>query len=185
MSRTIGIIAEDLSDVEIAQILARKISRKPLGFKHFVGRGCGKIRSKCRGWARVLEDRGCTGVVVIHDLDQHNEQELRLALEQELVSCRLRRKAVVIPVREVEAWLLSDEVAIKVALKLAKQPGRISNPQSINRPKEHLRDLIYRCSYHQTTYVNSIHNVKIAKSLSVHTLASRCSSFGPFKAFFE
>jgi hypothetical protein len=185
LSRTIGIIAEDLSDVKITQILARKISRKPLGFKHFVGRGCGKIQSKCKSWSRVLEERGCTGIIVLHDLDQRSEKGLRLALEQELASSRLQNKAVVIPVREIEAWLLSDEVAIKKAFKLPKAPRRISNPQSILRPKEYLRDMVYRCSNHQTTYVNSIHNEKIARLVSIRSLGLRCTSFEPFRTFFE
>jgi uncharacterized protein DUF4276 len=185
VGRVVGIVAEDVSDVNVAKVLARRLSRSPVGFKHFVGRGCGKIAAKCSSWAETLGRRGCTDVVVIHDLDERNEQELRARLNNALAACSVRRKAVVIPIREIEAWFLSDEKALRRALGLWRDPHRVANPQSVPRPKEFLRDLVARNSRTGLVYVNTVHNAKIAAAMSLDIVARKCPSFIPFKSFFS
>ena len=109
----IGIIAEDNSDVAVLRELTLSLLRPhKIGFKRFVGDGCGKLRRKCGAWARILVQQGCPCVVLAHDLDTYNERDLRGALETEIRQCGAKAKLVLIPRREIEAWLLYDGQAI-------------------------------------------------------------------------
>jgi hypothetical protein len=55
-----GIIAEDDSDVAVLRELTLSLLKPSrIGFKHFVGHGCGKLRRKCRAWACNLVRQGC------------------------------------------------------------------------------------------------------------------------------
>src|ERR1700691_5898347 len=66
--------------------------------------------------------------------------------------------------RSLEAWLLADHKAITKTFRFKKGLRKIANPESINRPKEFLRDIIRRGSNNRVVYVNTVHNVKIAQN---------------------
>ena len=66
----VGILAEEDSDVAVVRLLLQKIvPSRSFGVRYFVGHGCGKLRYKCNVWAAQLADRGCSALLVIHDLD--------------------------------------------------------------------------------------------------------------------
>ena len=59
----LGIIAEDYCDVDVLKYLTlRLLHRRGLGFKCFVGKGCGKLKRKCRAWAEVQSARVANGL---------------------------------------------------------------------------------------------------------------------------
>ncbi len=183
MSKTIGFIAEDLSDIEVIKILIKKISSKNYSSAHFVGKGCGPIKKKIPGWTKVFQFKGVDSLLVVHDLDKNNEGELRESLESLVNNTPFHTKAVVIPKEELEAWLLCDEDAIHKALNLEKRPKAILHPEKIVSPKEHLRDLTESHSKgRQKQYVNTIHNKLIAKEISSPKL-NKCPSFTHLKVF--
>ena len=182
MNIPVGIIAEDKSDVDVIDVIIGKSTTARYSTKSFVGNGCGRIRNKCREWAQNLCERGCRLLILVHDLDTNSERELRRALEQALGHSPTQQSIIVIPVREIEAWLLSDHNAIRAALNLRRAVKKIPNPESIARPKEYLRDLVYRISEKKTTYLNTIHNAKIARASEVSNFR-RCESFQPLEDF--
>ncbi len=58
MAMKFGIIAEDKSDVDvIKEFLAKYLKPSEFSVKHFVGQGCGKLKSKCQAWAVNLKKR--------------------------------------------------------------------------------------------------------------------------------
>ncbi len=60
MSKKIGVIAEDNSDIEvIEEILKKHLNSNGFKVKKFVGNGCGKLRNKCDSWTKILIDSGC------------------------------------------------------------------------------------------------------------------------------
>ena len=181
MSSTIGIIAEDKSDICVVnEILERYYSSNSYSIKKYVGNGCGKLRQKCASWADNLIKRGCDYVLVFHDLDRNKETVLRKLLEDKLNETSINDYLIIIPIEEMEAWLLSDPLAIKKTFGLARVPRVISNTETIESPKEYLRNLVWKAG--KVRYLNTAHNVKIAKNVSLKNYR-RCKSFTPLDKY--
>ncbi len=177
----IGVIAEEMNDVEVIRVLTGKfVKENQFSFSHFVGHGCGKVRRKCGAWAKNFLLKGISHLVIIHDLDKWEEIELRKLIEDKIRDSGLKNVIVLIPVEEMEAWLLSDPKALKDVFKMRKIPKVPKFPEKINDPKEYLRDLVINNSKSQ--YLNTIHNPRIAKKISVPNLL-RCSSFAQYPGF--
>ena len=114
MRRSIGVIAEDISDVEVIRaLLAKKAAGSPFTIDKFVGHGCGKIRGKCCQWATTLSRQGCNFLIVLHDLDNKPLSQLSSDLRTALLPSPISKHVIAIPVRSIEAWLLSDNAAIQ------------------------------------------------------------------------
>src|SRR5437588_7930520 len=183
MRNRIGLIAEDRSDIAVINELIKKIAgTKDFVLKGFVGRGCGKIRGKCLQWAQDLKSKGCNSVILLHDLDSRNLLELERQLRESFSPCPIKNNVIIIPVQEIEAWLLSDEKAIQQAMNLRDKVSRVPNPESITDPKSRLGEIIYIRSRKTKRYVNTIHNSRIAASLSIMKVR-RCKSFRPLEQF--
>ncbi len=188
MSSSVGVIAEDTSDVDVIKVLIdRLIRRDRFKVVHFVGHGCGKIMGKCRQWARHLARRGCTRLIVIRDLDRNKVQTLRQELTASLEPSPQERSpirpfVIIIPVRAIEAWLLSDVAAIRRAMRLRSAPKEISNPELEPNPKKRLGEIVYCHSGKTKRYLNTVHNTVIAPHLDLPKLR-RCRSFLPFEQF--
>ncbi len=183
MAKLIGVIAEDMSDVEVIKILLKKMTKKSFTTAQFVGKGCGPLKKKIPGWCKAFKNKGVQAVLVIHDLDKNDAQELRTKLESMLPANVFANATVVIPTEELEAWLLSDEKAIKTAMKLQTSPKKIHHPEQITSPKEYLAALVKQHSKNGLKqYVNAIHNSKIADELLIQHL-NKCASFAEFTAF--
>lgn len=177
----IGVIAEEHNDVEVLEELTGKIINKNnFSFKRFVGHGCGKFRRKCSLWAQNLLDRGCSHLVILHDLDNNNENQLRKILQEQVSSIRFEGCIVLIPVHEIEAWLLADTEAICTIFNIRKKIKLKTKPELIMRPKEELRDIVWR--YGQKRYLHTIHNRKIAQHISIDRL-NACKSFIAYPPF--
>ncbi len=176
-----GIIAEDDSDVAVLRELTLSLLRPyKVGFKRFVGDGCGKLRRKCGAWATNLVGQGCPWIVVVHDLDVLTEVELRAELTNAINPANAKASVVLIPKREIEAWLLYDSGAIASAFRERQGPPLPGNPESVVDPKKHLRDLIWR--RYRKEYLNTVHNPLIAKHID-HSLLNRSGSFSPHFEF--
>jgi hypothetical protein len=180
----IGIIAEDASDVKVIVELVRKICPKNYGVSQFVGEGCGRIVGKCRTWSEQLKERGCKYLLIIHDSDRRDVKCLEKMLADGLNASPIDNYAIVIPVREIEAWLLSDENAITTAMHLRKKLGKVVSPEKVLDPKKKLGEIIYVYSEKKIIYVNTIHNQRIANACSIETLR-RCESFDAFYKFVD
>lgn len=180
-----GVIAEDVSDVNVIKLLAKKIVGSSISTSHFVGKGCGAIRRKALGWCKAFQLKGCQRILLVHDRDDANEAALRRDLEAILAQAPQPYKVVVIPVEELEAWLLSDHTAIARALNLRRELREEHHPEEIGSPKEHLERIIFKASEKRTQYVNSIHNALIADQIDVTKIKAKCPSFARFSEFLE
>jgi len=180
----VGLIVEDQSDYEVIHSILDKIAARPFAVTRYLGHGCGKVIAKCGAWARQLRDQGCTLLIVVCDLDTRHLTELKGQLETSLTPCPFQLHIIVIPVREIEAWLLADHQAITQAMKLRKAAKKQANPEAIMRPKEHLGRLIFERSEKRTQYLNTVHNKQIAAAARI-TQLRRCQSFRPLHQFAE
>lgn len=179
----IGVIAEDNSDLDVIYELTCKIIKEnQFSFARFVGHGSGRLRRKCRAWAQNLSDRGCTHIIVVHDLDRSVEHELRSLLQAQLENLHFETSIVLIPIEEVEAWLIADPMALKAVFNMNKAPKVPKRPETIQSPKEYLARLVRKDSKAQ--YLNTVHNRRIASALALSSL-ERCPSFQPLPGFLE
>jgi len=185
MAAKLGLIAEDLSDIEVIKKLAKKLTGKAIVASHFVGKGCGPIKRKTPGWCKNFHQKGCTRVLLVHDLDRNNSNDLRSMLEQILALSSTLKQAVIIPAEELEAWLLSDMAAIATAMNLSKTPKAVHHPETVLSPKEYIRDSVWQSSNKKIHYVNSVHNGIIADHIDVTIIKRKCPSFKPFADFFS
>jgi hypothetical protein len=176
-----GIIAEDDSDVAVVSAMTLKLlTPQVIRFKKFVGGGCGKLRRKCSAWARNLVERDCRWIIVVHDLDQNNEIQLRAELTALVAPAEAQSTIVLLPKREIEAWLLYDARAIAGAFRETLLPPLPGNPENLRDPKRHLGDLVWR--KYQKPYLNTLHNGLIAERMNVQLLR-RSASFTPHFEF--
>ncbi len=182
MTIRIGVIAEDQSDVDIFDALTRKIAKKDYAIRKFVGHGCGKIKKDCFQWAQNLREQKCSLLILIHDLDNNKYSNLEQELIKALSPSPIKNNLVVIPIKEIEAWLLSDENAIQSAMNLKNKVPRIPNPENIENPKEYLGRLVEQKSGGSKHYLNTVHNKKIASTLSIEEVR-RCKSFFVLEQF--
>jgi hypothetical protein len=178
----LGLIAEDKSDVDVLMHLARKLTKRQIVLRSFLGHGCGRIRAKCAAWADQLRVEGCSLLMIVTDLDSGDLDDLFTDITKGVGNCRISKRAIIIPVHEIEAWLLADHDAITSALRLKKRVRKQANPEAIMNPKEKLRDLVHERSGGSLTYLNTVHNEKIADRVRIANIR-RCRSFGPFEEF--
>ncbi len=181
MGRRIGIIAEGKSDVEVLNaILLKYLDPASFSIRKFAGAGSGGLRKKCCAWATALKGMGCTHLFVVHDLDDHDENGLRSDLQALVDECEFGATLVIIPVLEMEAWLLADPVALQKAFSLKKTPKAIRNTETVHDAKEHLRDLVWKLG--RKRYLNTVHNVRIAEKARLSALR-KCRSFKPLDGY--
>jgi hypothetical protein len=179
----IGIVAEDSSDAEVIQkLIQRYRARRPRRFEKRQGGGCARLRAKCRSYGEDLARRGCTRLIIVHDADENDPQSIIEDIRTRLETPSIALFVIVVPVHEIEAWLLSDPNAIKIGLNLRSPAVAVPNAESIRRPKEHLRDLIFRWSGKRLRYINTVHNIRIAEKCDVQKLM-RCDSYLAFDQF--
>ena len=179
-----GLIAEDASDIEVIKKLAKKLCGKNISSSQFVGKGCGPIKRKAVAWCKAFATKGCSQILLVLDRDRHDADQLRSQLIDVLSVAPQARKVVVVPSEELEAWLLSDHSAIKVALNLRKPIKEEHHPEQIASPKEYLGAAVWKISNKTVTYVNAIHNPLIADHIDVARISKKCPSFRPFAEFF-
>lgn len=181
MTKKIGVIAEDDSDVEvITEFLAKYMDRNGFSVKKFVGNGCGKVKQKCDSWTQNLFSGGCEHVFLFHDLDRNKENKLRADLKKKVPPEKFPNSLIVIPIEELEGWLLSDANAIKQVFNLQKAPKEIHHCETIKSPKEHLEKLVWQAG--KKRYVNTIHNKKLSSHTSLENLR-RCESYKIFDSY--
>jgi len=180
----IGVIAEESFDIDVLYELTNKlINTNRFSFKKFAAHGCGKLRRKCRAWAENLLMRGCAHLVVLHDLDDRSEEELRAELRGSVTDVGFTGYIILIPIHEIEAWLLTDADALRKVFNMTKTPKVPNNPETIINPKQKLRDTVRK--YAKKDYINSIHNQKIARCLAISKLNKKCRSFQTYPRFIK
>ena len=183
MTIHVGLIVENQSDEDVVYGLLAKLVTKPFGRRRFHSRGCGKLRSKCVAWAKDLYTRGCRALVVVQDLDQNELVQLRLALEALIATTAFAKRAVVIPVREIEAWLLADERAIQTSLALRNPVAATRSPEHEADAKRRLYEVIFAASDRRVEYVNTVHNKRITTQADPEIIEAKCPSFLPLRQF--
>jgi len=180
----IGIIAEDDSDVDCIKIIVRKLKpSQKIGFKKFVGNGCGKISRKANAWALQFKRLKCNSIILLHDLDRKSLPELREKIDAAFLPSPIEKYVVSIPIEELEAWLLSDPSAIAATFDIRKRLNLPNQPETVPSPKEFLGGFIWRETGKRHTYLNTKHNSKIVENIDINEIIKKCPSFRDLNDF--
>ncbi len=173
-----GILGDDESDVETLKVLVRRLARNqaiPVKTKGYGG--CAKMLRKGAKQLILFRNLDCTRFIVCYDADGPDPKP-----KHELVKRRIVAPSgiggevcIVIPVQELEAWLLADiECATKIFTSWKPEP--IPNPEQIPSPKEYLEKLS-RDSRQKPRYSHATHNEKMAKYIDLEKVSKKCSAF--------
>lgn len=179
----LGVIAEDKSDVAVVQQITTRLAKRSFKVKSFVGKGCGKIKKKAGAWATALVKKGCLYIVLVQDLDDNDENELRRDLTKALKPSGAKLTVVLISKRELEAWLLYDAKAIAKVFNEKTTINMPTLPEELPDPKAKLLELVW--VRYKKNYITTIHNEKVAKEIDLGLLRSKSKSFAPHLPFVE
>ncbi len=181
-----AILTEDRSDAESLTVLVRRIRNEPKSSILSKGfSGCGELCRKAWSHIRTFADRGATRFIVCHDADGTDPQEIRNKVEGAIKDRGPvdHEYCIVVPVQELEAWIIADENAIRKTIPTFVLKA-VSRPESINSPKEWLVKESRR-GRSRPLYVPTIHNSKVLQHTDLLKLGKKCPAFIPLKTFVE
>jgi hypothetical protein len=173
-----AIIGEDNSDVEMLNALIRRMANAPhLSVKRKGYKGCAEMLEK--GWRQIkaFSLLGCTHFIICYDSDREDPEVRRQAIVEKIIKpsgvdgtfCAL------VPIQEIEAWILADLPAIAKIITSWRVPREIKHPERIVDPKEHLETLCRKANA-KPLYVHAVHNSKVACHLDLEIVRSKCPS---------
>jgi len=193
MQHMYGIIGEDDSDVSTLKVFIERLrteaSKKPttVSIRSKGYGGCSEMLRKTGKQLHSWEATGVTRVVICYDSDRE-KPAIGLEILQGIVvqsgigipSCLL------IPVQELEAWLLADHAKLKKIFgtlqKSKSWPKPILAPEKIKDPKERLEKMS-RTRGRRALYSHAIHNEVMASVVDIALVRAKCPSFGPLDQF--
>lgn len=178
-----GIIGEDASDVGALKVIIRRLANNSslsIDTKGYCG--CAEMLRKGARQFRMFANRGVTKFIVCYDADRTNPTERFDEAKRKIwVEASVPGECcIVIPIQELEAWILADISAVTNVIK-SWTPADVSNPENIDDPKEYLEKLSRQ--QQRPRYVHAIHNERIAHHLNLTKVAQKCPSFLPLKNF--
>jgi hypothetical protein len=134
---------------------------------------------------RQYVDEGLTRFIVAYDADNDSPALRRERVMREIVRpSRIAEDTccVVVPVQEIEAWILADVGAVKHVLSSWETKSISQSPESIENPKEHLERL-GRGGGKRPFYNHTTHNALVAAHLRCEIVRKKCPSFVPLADF--
>jgi len=174
-----AVLGEDLSDGETLRVLIRRLARNErLTVKVKGYDGCGQLLRK---GARDLDEfwnQGYDRFVVAYDADRDGpaarlaEAHARVVAPSRAVDSAC---CIVVPVEELEAWLLADVSAVSKRWP-GWRPEPIANPERVRDPKEHLEKLS-RDSQRRPRYSHAVDNPMLAGLIDLEIVEKKCPSF--------
>lgn len=179
-----AVLGEDKSDAQTIKVLIQRIAGdgslkvKAVGF-----RGGSNLLRKGKQKLMVLQNLGFTRFIIAHDADGPDPAPIRQKIIERVIRPSSLSEAccIVIPVQEIEAWILADIVVARNVLT-GWRPKAIASPESITNPKEELIRLS-RDAKRRPRYDNAIHNERLAKYLDLEVIRQKCPSFRPLMEF--
>lgn len=177
-----AILAEHASDHQTIGALIRSIASNPkipvMG-KGFNG-GSELLKDGARDLRLFSRLKHCRAVIVCHDADDGDGAAAEKKIRERVIGpAKIEREVcALVPVREIESWLLAD---INGACRLFKQwrdIPEIHNPENIDDPKGRLEKI---CRDMNPKYNHAVFNPQFAARVDTEKLYARCPSFRPLR----
>jgi len=191
-----GVMGEDDSDVDSLRAFIKRLrddAEKPSSniTIHRKGyEGCAEMLRKGAGQLRAWERAGVTRVVVSYDADRDKPTDRIAHLEAMVAESDITiDHCLLVPVQELEAWLLADVVKLEDLFTVLRKRDKrkrikpIVSPETINDPKEHLIKLSRHPKNNEALYHPPTHNVWMAEHVDLVVVQKKCKSFRPLVTF--
>jgi Domain of unknown function (DUF4276) len=171
-----AIIGEDPSDFMTLKAIVRTLAGESVSIKGIGYEGCGELMRKGAKALGSYKQMGFHRFIVCRDSDGPVPD----SVYDDVLSKIVRPAdvepdaAIVIPVEEIEAWILADLGSVRAVIP-SFDVREISNPERIRDPKEYLQRLSEKNG--KARYRPSSHNERVAPHLNLSRVFSRCESF--------
>lgn len=139
--------------------------------------------NKLDSYAKTLEIKKCTVLIVLHDKDRNDPDNLRGSLRSKLRDCKIANQLICIPIEELEAWFLSDMRAVRIVFTLKSEPKAIASPELVVSPKEELKRIVKRVSDKRKISIATLMNKRLAEEVNIDLVNRKCPSFRDFNNF--
>ena len=131
-----AVLAEDRSDIESLVVLIRRTSgneHMPVHKKGFGG--CGELCRKAWSHIKVFSERGASRFIICHDSDGVDPAVVKKKVLDSIVTKTEapNNYCIVVPVQELEAWIIADEEAISKAIPSLSIGLYLSQSRSLAR----------------------------------------------------
>jgi len=179
-----GIIGEDRSDVATLKVLVKRLAGNPrLTVKTKGYGGSGEMLCKGARQLALFKSQKLDRFIVCHDADGPDPEPKRQLVMQRIVRPSGLKKGccVVVPVQELEAWILADIECVANVIS-SWRPQAVDNPEGIPSPKEYVEKLSHD-SKRRPRYIHAVHNEKMALHLDLDKVAAKCPAFQELVSF--
>jgi uncharacterized protein DUF4276 len=177
-----AVLGEDASDVSTVRALIQRIAGAHIKVLSRGYTGCGEMLRKGAKQLQLFAGapHNCKRFVICYDSDGKNPaRRYQDVVDRVIAPSGIdARICIVVPVQEVEAWILADLPAVTNVISSWKPKPYSPDPEDRDSPKEFLQKLS-RKENHKPRYINAVHNEQIAKHVSIDLLFDRCTSFRP------
>lgn len=175
-----GIIGEDKSDVATLKVfLKRLLNDNTVTIRTKGYSGCAQMLCKGASQVDLFSKLGVKIFIICYDADSDNPKDRYAEVVNKIIEMSAQRKTfcVLIPVQELEAWILADIPSVSNVFT-GWRPHEINNPENIHNPKEYLEKLS-RTANKKPRYNHAMHNEMVAKYLDLDIVHRKCPSFKP------
>ncbi len=178
-----GILGEDRSDVETLKVFIKRLANKqnlPVKMKGFGS--CGNMLKEGSKVLKTFSQLGCQFFIICYDADNDRPDLRKKEVIQKIIEPSklpesiTKNICIVIPIQELEAWILADIEAVTHLFSSWKPKPLTQNIEEIENPKEYLEKLS-RNAKKQLRYNHTTHNENVAQYLNLKKLEQRCPSF--------
>lgn len=183
-----SVLAEDKNDVECLKVLINRLKKSDS--EKIKGKGfssCGNMLNKGKRELKQHEQRGCNKFIICYDRDDSTVDQRRQEVIRKIIEPSGIKKdniCILIPVEEMEAWILADIVSVTKAIPSWKPNKEFSSPERVSSPKEELTRLS-RKERSKPLYNYATDNAKIFKHLDLEIIKKKCPSFRTLAKFIE
>ncbi|MGX9714860.1 DUF4276 family protein [Janthinobacterium lividum] len=174
-------LGEDKSDVEFLRNLIWRIADdKSIKILKKGYTGCAELLIKGAKQIQAYHKLGCRRFIICYDSDRTKAIERHREIIEKIVKpsniqgvfCTL------VPVQELESWILSDIKSVSKVITGWKPTINIPNPENTDDPKEYLEKLS-RTAQQRPLYSHATHNPRVAEHICLKELSKKCPSSWP------
>ena len=185
-----SILAEDKSDVACLEVLIKRLKNndsekiKGKGFK-----SCGNMLNQGKRALKAHEQLGYNKFIICYDRDKDTVQQryqevISKIIKPSGIKIKKDNICILIPVEEIEAWILADIQAVSKVFPSWKPIQNFPTPESVINPKEKLKQLS-QIKKSKPLYIHDRHNQDILKHVDLKTVKDKCPSFKKLANFIE